>query len=92
MLAGSMATAAVIGFSGQVALIATPALVNNATPGDTNNILVFNEVQNLLVGPGGLTLGSLNIAAGQRINSHMVLLNRGGPDHRKTGPQRICQL
>lgn len=75
LILGSAAQAAVVGVTGQMVQIAAPANVTNASPGSNANILLFDEVQNLILGTA-LTTSSGIIAAGTRISSHMVFLNR----------------
>jgi hypothetical protein len=75
LLVGAQASAAVLGVTGDVDLIATPASVTNASPGSNTAILVFDEIQNFLLGVDLVTTGG-TILAGTRVNSHMVLLNR----------------
>lgn len=75
LMAGSAAQAAVVGVSGQVIQIAAPANVTNASPGSNTALMLFDEVQNFVLG-AALTTSTGVIAAGTRISSHMLFLNR----------------
>ena len=75
LMAGSATQAAVVGVTGQVVKIAAPASVTNQTPGSNTTLLLFDEVQNFVLG-AALTTSSGVIAAGTRISSHMLFLNR----------------
>ena len=75
LFAGSVASAAVLGVTGDVSIIGTPSSVTNATPNSNTSMLVFNEVQNLVLG-SNITTSTGTILAGTRVNSQMVLLNR----------------
>ena len=75
LMAGSAAQAAVVSVTGQVVQIAAPASVTNQAPGSNTALMLFDEVQNFILGTA-LTTSSGVIAAGTRISSHMVFLNR----------------
>lgn len=72
---GSVASAAVLSVTGNVSVIGTPSSVTNAAPSSSTSMLVFNEVQNLILG-SDITTSTGTILAGARVNSQMVLLNR----------------
>ena len=75
LMAGSASHAAVIGLTGQVMQIAAPPSVTNQIPGSNTALMLFDEVQNLTLG-AAITTSSGVIAAGTRVSSHMLFLNR----------------
>lgn len=77
LFVGSVASAAVLSVTGSVSVIGTPSSVTNAAPGSNKSMLVFNEIQNLVLG-SNITTSTGVILAGTRVNSQMVLLNRTG--------------
>ena len=75
LVAGAQASAAVLSVAGDVTQIATPGTVTNATPGSNTALITFDEIQNLILA-ADLAIDGGMIAAGTRVNSQMILLNR----------------
>lgn len=70
------ASASIIGFDmNDVEVIAAPSLVTDNTPGNNSKILAFNELQGVTL-LSALTTDQGTIAAGTKVDSHMVFLNR----------------
>ena len=75
------AQAAVLSVSGQMAIIDTPTSVTNASPNSDDNMLVFNEIQNLVLTAdlmirNATNTGNVTLTKGTRVSSQMILLNR----------------
>lgn len=74
-MAASAANASIVSYSATVQEIPRPANVGNAGPGDNNLILAFNEKQRFTL-TSALTTDQGTIAAGKKVDSHMVLFNK----------------
>lgn len=73
------ASASIISFTGDIGQIAdadVPANITDSAPADATQILSFNEKQNVLLDQLLDPLFGADIAAGTRVDSHMVFLNK----------------
>lgn len=77
-LAGAASAATITADTTTGAVIAAPAAVNNATPGNNDEITwAFNEITGLVLS-AALNVGGVTLAAGTVVDSHMIFLNRDG--------------
>lgn len=74
-MAATAANASIVSYSGTVMEIPRPASVGNAGPGDNSLILAFNEKQRFTLA-SALTTDQGTIAAGTKVDSHMVFFNK----------------